>query len=126
MRRREHTLAVVSATRTEPCDAPGLGGLPSLGDVDTLPEAALAPLALYLSALQSRIAVRLVSRTSTSPAPATSGDVLLPVNEAATRLGVSRHWLYRNAPSLPFTRRLSSRTLRFSSQGIDRWLRTRA
>lgn len=124
MRRREHTLAGLPALHAEPREAPALEGLPSVGDVDMLPDTVLAPLALYLSTLQSRIALRLVSRGATPSAVSAPGDVLLSVERAAARLGVSRHWLYRNAATLPFTRRLSSRALRFSSQGIDRWLRT--
>lgn len=56
--------------------------------------------------------------------PATP-DKLLKVHEAAERLGVDRRWIYRHADKLPFTRKLTSGTLRFSDAGIDRYLRTR-
>jgi excisionase family DNA binding protein len=49
-------------------------------------------------------------------------DSLLAVEEAATRLGVSQHYLYRNHPRLPFTRRMG-RSLRFSSNGIEQYIR---
>jgi predicted DNA-binding transcriptional regulator AlpA len=49
-------------------------------------------------------------------------DSLLGVEETATRLGVSRHYLYRNHPTLPFTRRIG-RSLRFSSSGIEQYIR---
>ena len=51
-------------------------------------------------------------------------DRLLTVEEAATKLGTSRDWLYRHADQLPFTVRVS-RHVRFSAQGIDRYIRVR-
>lgn len=50
---------------------------------------------------------------------------LIDVKEAATRCDVSPRWLYRNADKLPFTRRLSSGTLRFSEAGLTKWLASR-
>jgi predicted DNA-binding transcriptional regulator AlpA len=52
-------------------------------------------------------------------------DELLDVNETARRLAVSRDWVYRNGKVLPFAMRVGTRHLRFSSRGLDRWLRTR-
>lgn len=49
-------------------------------------------------------------------------DSLLDVDEAAARLGVSPHYLYRNHRCFPFTRRMG-RSLRFSSTGIDQYIR---
>lgn len=51
-------------------------------------------------------------------------DRLLDVTAAATRLGTSRDWLYHHARQLPFTVR-QGRLLRFSSHGIDRYIRNR-
>ena len=51
-----------------------------------------------------------------------SGDRLLTVQELAERLNVDDRWIYRKADDLPFTRRLGDRTLRFSEQGVQRWL----
>jgi predicted DNA-binding transcriptional regulator AlpA len=51
-------------------------------------------------------------------------DRLLDVEAAAQRLGMSKDWLYRHAKQLPF-RVLQGRLLRFSSHGIDRYIRTR-
>jgi predicted DNA-binding transcriptional regulator AlpA len=51
-------------------------------------------------------------------------DRLLDAGEAAQRLGTSPDWLYRRAARLPFTVRLG-RALRFSAQGIDRYIRQR-
>jgi predicted DNA-binding transcriptional regulator AlpA len=60
--------------------------------------------------------------TNESPQP--KNDTLLPIDEAAVRLGVSTDWLYRRADGLPFTVRLG-RNLRFSSQEIANYIRQR-
>jgi predicted DNA-binding transcriptional regulator AlpA len=52
------------------------------------------------------------------------GDRLLGVEEAAVRLGMSKTWLYHKAKALPFVVR-QGRALRFSSRGIERYLRLR-
>ncbi len=49
---------------------------------------------------------------------------LLDVEEAARRLSLSPDTLYRKAKDLPFTVRLGH-LVRFSSAGIDRFIRTR-
>ncbi len=53
-------------------------------------------------------------------------DHLLTVDEAAGVLAVERTWMYRHADTLPFTRRLSTGTLRFSSDELQRWMASRA
>jgi len=45
--------------------------------------------------------------------------------KTAKLLGMSVKWLYRNAPKLPFTRKLGRKTLRFSHLGIQKYLATR-
>jgi predicted DNA-binding transcriptional regulator AlpA len=50
---------------------------------------------------------------------------LLNADEAAKILNLSTDWLYRNAKRLPFTRKLGPKMLRFSHQGIMKWLATR-
>ena len=57
-----------------------------------------------------------------SPASPQAPDTLLNVDEAAKRLGMSRDYIYRNHNRYPFTRR-EGRSLKFSAQGIDRYLR---
>ena len=52
-------------------------------------------------------------------------DRLLTVTEAAQRLSTTPDWLYRHASKLPFTVRLTPKQLRFSSQGIDKYLQRR-
>ena len=47
---------------------------------------------------------------------------LLKPTEAAALLKVTTRWLYRHHRSLPFTRKLSRRLLRFDEAGLHRWL----
>jgi predicted DNA-binding transcriptional regulator AlpA len=54
-----------------------------------------------------------------------SEDRLLDATEAAKMLSMSEDWLYRHAKKLPFTRKLGPKTLRFSYQGIVKWMATR-
>ena len=49
---------------------------------------------------------------------------LLNAREAARRLSLSTDYLYRHAKTLPFTVRVG-RQLRFSAQGIERYIRLR-
>jgi len=53
------------------------------------------------------------------------GDRLLDAEEASKILSVSPDWLYRRADRLPFTRKLAPRVLRFSAQGIQKYLTSR-
>jgi predicted DNA-binding transcriptional regulator AlpA len=107
-----------------------LGAVPTLdelagdpGRVRELPPAVAEALQtkclLVLNALWGRcIAARATADTASEP------DRLLDVTTAASRLGVSRDWLYHHARQLPFTVR-NGRLLRFSSHGIDRYIKTR-
>ena len=52
-------------------------------------------------------------------------DRLLDAEEASRLLSVSSDWLYRHAKRLPFARKLGPKMLRFSSQGIQKYLATR-
>jgi predicted DNA-binding transcriptional regulator AlpA len=49
-------------------------------------------------------------------------DRVLNIHEAATRLGRSESYLYREAHRLPFTVR-SGRAVGFSERGIEGWIR---
>lgn len=51
-------------------------------------------------------------------------DRLLNIEEAAAILGKTKDWLYRRADRLPFTAR-EGRLLRFSSNGIQQYIRQR-
>ena len=53
------------------------------------------------------------------------GDKLLDAEEASKILSVAPDWLYRHGRQLPFTRKLAPRVLRFSAQGIQKYLSTR-
>jgi predicted DNA-binding transcriptional regulator AlpA len=52
-------------------------------------------------------------------------DRLLTVGEAATRLGVTKDWLYHHRKDLPFAVKLSRRVLRFSAVKLERYLEAR-
>jgi len=52
-------------------------------------------------------------------------DRLLDVDEASKVLCVDEGWLYRHHKKLPFTRKLGPKMLRFSYQGIQKYLATR-
>ena len=54
-----------------------------------------------------------------------SGDRLLTAEQAAEILSTSPDWLYHHAGRLPFTRKLAPKMLRFSYQGIQKWLTSR-
>ena len=53
------------------------------------------------------------------------GDKLLDAKGPAKILCVGEDWLYHHHKSLPFTRKLAPRVLRFSRQGIQKYLATR-
>lgn len=49
-------------------------------------------------------------------------DRLLTAREVARRLAVAPRWVYAHAGTLPFTRRIGTRVLRFSERGLERHL----
>ena len=53
------------------------------------------------------------------------GDELLDAKGAAEILCVGEDWLYHHHKKLPFTRKLAPRVLRFSYQGIQKYLSNR-
>jgi len=94
--------------------------LPTPEEVARLDPAQLPSLLVQLAALQSAVAARLIAESN-----GTSRESrLLDVDQAARRTGMSKDWLYRHAPTLPFTRWLG-RTVRFDEGGLTRWLATR-
>jgi len=91
----------------------------------TLPASALQGLLCRCLTVQAALFGALVATAAqASTGPTTEPDRLLDVAAAAERLGVSRDWLYHHARQLPFTVR-QGRLLRFSSHGIERYIRTR-
>ena len=59
------------------------------------------------------------------PVPSTENEKLLTPEKAAELLSVKVTWLYRNWQRLPFARKLSRKTLRFSESGLRRWQATK-
>ncbi len=82
------------------------------------------PLENALEALLRRI-VREEVQAAQSQNGHQEGDHLLDAEEASKVLSVSPDWLYRHGSRLPFTRKLAPRVLRFSYQGIQKYLATR-
>src|SRR5215831_13613744 len=77
-----------------------------------------------LAAAQTALAAQLMLAPVTQNAVDRAGSRLLTVDEAAQKLGVGKDWVYRRAAGLPFTVRMG-RVLRFSEDGLNRWIRTR-
>ncbi len=73
--------------------------------------------------IMSMLMARQLVARATQATPTELPDTLLDANAAATRLGVSQDWVYRHAPKLPFTVRVGHRSVRFSSKGIDLYIR---
>ncbi len=85
-----------------------------------------AELLLRVVGLQTALLSRVLPAAPNEHATgATVEDRLLTPQEAARRLGVSPRWLYRHAKRLPFTRHLSRKALRFSAEGLEKYLRQR-
>jgi predicted DNA-binding transcriptional regulator AlpA len=98
------------------CDPSRASGLPA--DV-------LAALAARCAAVQSTLAtaqLALVLNGGTIEAPANDGDRLLVIEEAAAKLSMTEDQLYRRK-DLPFRVKLGPGQLRFSSNGIERYIR---
>jgi len=77
------------------------------------------------SVVHAALAARIISEsvsTKERGAPEIADDRLLTPQEAAAVLSVPIPWLYRHAPRLPFTRRLSRKRLRFSELGLRNYL----
>ena len=98
--------------------------------IDSLPSEAIPSLIGATEALKARLWQRLqaagaATAPSKAPTPPAGPDRLLTATEAAERLGVNTRWVYRKAPDLPFTRKLSGGTLRFSEKGLEKWKETK-
>jgi predicted DNA-binding transcriptional regulator AlpA len=112
---------------------PEPNSVPPLG-LDPASVAVLAPEALpgLLRALRTLEAVVLDRILTPAPAhaalvdglPPVEGDRLLTVAQAAERLGMSRHAIYRRAGRWAFTRKIGRRTLRFSECGLEKAIAT--
>ena len=99
-----------------------------IGSIPFPPTRSQANLIGEVEGLKARLWARLQIPAPVAAAVAMKGaesDRLLTVVEAGERLGVDRRWLYRRADALPFTRRLSRGTLRFSEKGLEKWKEAR-
>ncbi len=94
--------------------------------VQELPPEAARDFLVKIAGLQPLLLAQALSPTNgTGQAEAPAEDRLLTVEEAAAKLAVSKDWLYRRAGKLPFTIRHGPGQVRFSSQGIERYIRQR-
>ncbi len=98
--------------------------------VSEVPAGEVPGLLVRLGALLAALAARQAASASNGNKvlqvePTNNRDRNLNVDEAAEMLGMKKSWLYRHSGTLPFTRRLSRRAIRFSERGIRRWLETR-
>jgi predicted DNA-binding transcriptional regulator AlpA len=93
-----------------------------VADPDSVPREEIPAALGALESLKAMLLSRLLEyRAERQVQP----DHLLNVDEAAQQLNASADWLYRNADKLPFTVRVG-RNLRFSAQGVQRYIRSRA
>lgn len=81
---------------------------------------ASAPVAAIYEAVLAELA-GVNGSANGKPAPP-SPTRLLTAREAASQLGVTPRWVYRHAATLPFTKRLGLKTLRFDADGVAKWL----
>jgi predicted DNA-binding transcriptional regulator AlpA len=95
--------------------------------MNEIPPEAIPSILIQLASVQTALAVRLVRDpvVVNGRQEHVECDTLLTANEAAKLLSVSPRWLYRHWKQLPFSRRLSRKTLRFSQAGIRKWQQTR-
>lgn len=90
--------------------------------LETVSKAAREDLPVLLGELEVVRCTALARLTSHAVSQSSEPDRMLAVDEAASRLNVSKDYLYRHAPEYPFTRRIGSRLL-FSSIGIEEFIR---
>ena len=84
-----------------------------------LPAEALPGFIGELETAKATAWARLTSPVQSQPAH----DELLGVAEAARRLSVSEDFLYRHSGDYAFTRRVGRRKVRFSAQGVEKYIR---
>jgi predicted DNA-binding transcriptional regulator AlpA len=92
--------------------------------IETLPRPVAIALYRDVVVVEALLRAHLLalSAAPVEPAPLPSEDRLLNIDEAAARLRVTPNWLYRHRHTLPFTRKLGRRSLRFSEQGLQKYL----
>ena len=83
--------------------------------------AEVGELAAALSGLSTEAMAWLVEHRS-GPKGTPQEERLLTARAVAALAGVSTRWVYEHADELPFTKRLSADTVRFSERGFREWL----
>ena len=78
-----------------------------------------------LESLKASLWAKLLAPEAVESGESQDGDQLLTVQQAASRLGTSKDWLYRHCAKLPFTVRPSPHQLRFSKRGIAKYISQR-
>ena len=100
--------------------------------ISSVPPTVIPVILGELEVLRVNLLVALITHPTTATPAGEPGekaaphDRLLRPAEAAELLKVTTRWLYRHHRTLPFSRKLSSRALRFSQVGLERWLVSRA
>jgi hypothetical protein len=94
-----------------------------------LPLAETARLLATVEGLACVLRARLAAPTPAAEQPSrtgphSNGDRLLTAADLSARLGLTIAQVYRRAGGWLFTRRLGRRTLRFSEQGLERYMRS--
>jgi excisionase family DNA binding protein len=97
----------------------------SIERVDDVPAEHVAAWLCQVAALQTGLAARWLRDLHLAQETARDRDRLLSVEAAAERLACSKDWLYRHHHRLPFAVK-NGRQLRFSAEGLDRYIRTQA
>jgi len=77
-----------------------------------------------LERVKARLWIRMLRGTPSKEIhkPLPPEDRLLTPVEAARIMNTSKTWLYRHSKKLPFTRKLSRKSLRFSENGLRKWM----
>jgi hypothetical protein len=90
------------------------------GRVAELSHSEAAAFLVKLTVLQAALASRLQDVPQVQSVHRTD-DRLLTAREVADRFARSIDWVYRHARDLPFTVRVTPKTLRFSEEGLRRY-----
>lgn len=93
--------------------------------LDKIPREHIPALLLKIASLQTALAERLFDDAE-SVGTQRNPDKLLEIKAASVKLAVTEDWLYRHSNSLPFTIRMGRRKLRFSEQGIEKYIRQKS
>jgi hypothetical protein len=104
------------------------GNIPTLDQIASdparathLPRQVALALISRCTAAQMALAASLSESDVRAPAPVATIDRTLDAHAIAKELGVTRRWVFRNAPNLPFVRRISRKSLVCSEADLRRW-----